>query len=618
LPQKSFVLAGLAGIALLAVAAPARADDPVSHHAVAGLDLTVTGDLKGFTLAVSADQLAPALDVVTLALKSPTAQPPPRFSVKWAVPSHNVEGAWTPTAHFSKGTHPDWARSRLEPSMFARSAPVTALFGNDDANVLTFAISDAQSTLLSGAGVREEDGLMYSEVVFFSERHPSLTSYTAKIRIDRRPVPFQAALADVAAWWAAQPGYEPAKVPDAARQPVYSTWYNYHQKVDAAALLKELEVAKQMGFATIIVDDGWQTLDSARGYAFTGDWRPERMPDMKGFVDAAHKLGIKVMLWYAVPFVGKQAKVVDRFVKQTLRFEERLGAYVLDPRYPEVRAYLIGVYKKAMADWGIDGFKLDFIERFVADDKTVLDSTGGRDFASVNEATDRLMTDIMAELRRDKPDVMIEFRQPYIGPLIRKYGNMFRASDCPNSYLANRVRTLDLRLLSGATAVHADMIMWHAGEPVELAAFQLLNVMFSVPQVSVRLREIPKAQVDMIKFYVGYWTANRAVLLDGALGAQSPGENYPIVTASSKAKQIVGLYRDQIVRLGPSSPKAIDVINAKRSEDVVLQASADLGRVRYSIRNCQGVVTKQGTATLHAGPTAFKVPVSGLIAFERI
>ena len=62
----------------------------------------------------------------------------------------------------------------------------------------------------------------------------------------------------------------------------------------------------------------------------------------------------------------------------------------------------------------------------------MLEAKGGRDFASVNEATDRMMTDVLAELRRVKPDVMIEFRQPYIGPLIRKYGNMFRASDCPN------------------------------------------------------------------------------------------------------------------------------------------------------------------------------------------
>ena len=53
---------------------------------------------------------------------------------------------------------------------------------------------------------------------------------------------------------------------------------------------------------------------------------------------------------------------------------------------------------------------------------------------------------------------MIEFRQSYIGPAIRKYGNIFRAGDCPADILSNRIHTIDLRLTSGSTAVHSDML----------------------------------------------------------------------------------------------------------------------------------------------------------------
>jgi alpha-galactosidase len=339
---------------------------------------------------------------------------------------------------------------------------------------------------------------------------------------------------------------------------------------------------------------------------------------MKAFVDGCHALGVKVVLWYAVPFVGKNAKVAARFKDKSLRYEDRLGAYVVDPRYPEVRAYLASVYRRAIRDWGIDGFKLDFIERLVADGKTVLDATGGRDFASVNEAADRMMTDVLAELRKVKPDVMIEFRQPYIGPLIRKYGNMFRASDCPNSYLANRVKTLDLRLLTGDTAVHADMIMWHYDEPVELAAFQLLNVMFSVPQVSVRLQEIPKDHFEMVRFYTDYWRRNRAVLLDGAFEALSPNANYPVVRASRGGKQIVGVYADAVVALDGGAADSIDVINGKSSKTLVLDADRDLGRYRYVVRDCQGRAVESGDVKIPTGPRAFAVPVSGLLTLERV
>ncbi len=510
----------LASATLLPV--PLAAQEPKTLHKVGGLDIEAVGNLGGFSLELSSSGPAAGLQTVAIKLASPQPQPPPRFTLRWSLPSHDVIGHWTTGHNLHKTIHPDWSGGRLQASMFAREAPVSCLFASDDANVLTFAVSDALDTILVGSGVREEDGLIYNEVVFFSQRHESLTEYSARLRIDRRPVPYWTALKDVAAWWAEQKGYEPAAVPEPARQPVYSTWYNYHQSVEAAVLLKEVAVAKRMGFESIIVDDGWQTLDTARGYAFTGDWQPERIRDMKGFVDGCHKLGVKVMLWYAVPFVGKNAKVAERFKGKSLRFEERLGAYVLDPRYPEVREYVTDIYRKALRQWGLDGFKLDFIERFVADDETVLAAGDGRDYASVNEATDRMMTDVLAELTKIKSDVMIEFRQPYIGPLIRKYGNMFRASDCPNSYVANRVKTVDLRLLSGATAVHADMTMWHYGERVEIAALQLLNVLFSVPQVSVRLQEIPKDHFAMVQFLTSYWNANRSVLLDGEFEAHAP------------------------------------------------------------------------------------------------
>jgi alpha-galactosidase len=606
---------GLTAIVFL-LAGSARAAVTRSVHKVGDVDLEVSGELQGFSLVVSADRLEDGLHVVTMKLTSGKAQPPPSFTVRWGVPSHGVAGQWTPGRHLDKGIKPDWARSRLEPSMFAKGAPVVALFGGDNRNVLAFAASDALDTVLTGAGVREEDGLIYSEVQFFTERHQALSEWTGQLRIDRRPVPYHEALRGIGEWWAEAPGQRPAAVPAAARSPMYSTWYNFHQNLDPQALLAELAVGKTLGLDTVIVDDGWQTMDDHRGYAFTGDWRPERFPDMKGFVEACHKLGVKVMLWYAVPFVGQKARVAEQWKSRTLRLEERMGAYVLDPRFPEVRRFVIGIYDRAIRDWGIDGFKLDFLERFTADPGTVLEARDGRDLGSVNEATDRMMTDVMGELRKVRSDVMIEFRQPYIGPLIRKYGNMFRAGDCPNSYLANRVKTIDLRLLSGDTAVHSDMIMWHPAEAVESAALQLLNVMFAVPQLSVRLKAIPSEQLEMLRFYLGYWTRNRKVLLDGTLAPLFPAQNYPVVSARTDDKQIAALYSDAFVSV--KGKRALDVINAKSSTAVPLLVEQDLGGFRYVISDCRGRAVKKGRVVLRKGMTSFEVPPSGMIALEPV
>src|SRR6185436_6290867 len=291
---------------LLLTLALAVTPESKRSHKVAGLDLEVLGDMKGFALDLATVELEPNLAVVDIKLTSPTPQVPPSFTLEWAIPAHNVAGHWSTGRNLDKSVKPDFASSRLQPSMFARN------------------------TVVTGAGVSEEHATIRNQVTFFSEKHERLTEYRAKLRLDRRKVPYYTALAGVSDWWAKQPDYAPASVPEPARLPMYSTWYNYHQSLDPKVLLDEVAAAKRMGFDAIIVDDGWQTMDTGRGYAFTGDWKPERIPDMKGFVDGCHKLGVKVLLWYAVPFVGKNAQVTARLKDKTLRYEDRLGAYVLD------------------------------------------------------------------------------------------------------------------------------------------------------------------------------------------------------------------------------------------------------------------------------------------------
>ena len=602
---------------LLGTQLPAQ---PARTVTVAGFEVGITTDLGGFELKTDVVKIGDGVERLDLTLTSPRPTQPPRVALKWRIASHDVAGHWMTSRVLNKAIRPDWTSGRLQPTMFAKEAPVSALFSSTNRNVLTFAVSDALNTIQIGSGVREEDGWIYNEVIFFSERHKQVTEYKASVRLDRRNVPYETALKAVAEWWAAQPGYAPAPVPAAAWGPVYSTWYNYHQSVDSAELLKELEVARQLGFESIIVDDGWQTLDTNRGYAFTGDWKPERMTDMKAFVERSQQLGVKVVLWYAVPFVGRNASMATRFKDKSLRFTPTgLAAYTLDPRYPEVREYLIDIYRTALREWKLDGLKLDFIDRFVADEQTVLEAVGGRDYASVNEGADRLMTDVIAELKKINPDVMLEFRQPYIGPLIRKYGNMFRASDSPNAYLTNRVKSVDLRLLGGTTAVHGDMIMWHETEPVEKAALQLLNILFTVPQVSVKLREIPKEHLAMTRFYLDYYNRNRDVLVKGDIDAPFPSMNYPVVRGYAGDKQIVALYTDLVLTVDRSRPTArIDVVNAKGSRQVVLSMPQDLGTYRYEIRDCLGRTVTQGQTTLRKGLVELDVPLSGLVSFERV
>ncbi len=603
---------------ILAVDSQAQFDKhPVAQTIpIPALDIVidVTRDTTEWQLQWSTTEVEPGLIHLDLHFSNSTPIAPTEVLFKWKIPSNGIAGIWHPVAWWKKSIRPDWAGDLLQ-SRAARNAPVINYFNHDDGNILTIACSDAVNTVSMHGSIREEDANLYSRLRLFTEAMPAMTDYRTQIWLDSRDISFDQAVQAVAQWWTTFDDLQPAPVPDLARLPMYSTWYSYHQTLKTDDLLTECKKGYDLGYRAIIIDDGWQTLDANRGYAYCGDWQPERIPDLKGFVQKVHNTGMKFLLWYSVPFIGLKSKSYERFKDKFLFERKGLDAFVLDPRYPEVRQYLVETYKKAMIDWNLDGFKLDFIDDFAAQKDTELTKAGGRDYASVNEAVDRLMTDILRELRAIKPDVLVEFRQGYIGPAMRKYGNMFRAGDCPIDAVTNRQRTVDLRLTSGTTAVHSDMLMWGPEEPPEVAALQLLNILFSVPQLSVRLAEIPTKHLQMIRFYTQYWVDNREVLLDGHFEARQPLANYPVVMSTLNNHRIVGLYADHWLDLDPTLTR-MDVVNGKTSDKVVVGVNQQ-GVYKIVVYDCLGEVISEEEVGLMPGMHAFEVPGAGLVSFQR-
>lgn len=556
------------------------------------------------------------LTYLTLKLTAEKKAQPPRLSIKWDIALKNIAGIWTPGRNLTKYLNPGWKEVPLN-SRATTNGPVVLLYGYDNLNRFAFACSDALNSINLGAGINETSTKLDVEVQLFNEPQPDIDHYEITIRLDTRPQPYWNTLSEVAKWWENMPAYKPAAVPEHARLPMYSTWYSYHQDFSAKQLEEECLKAKAIGCETIIVDDGWQTLDSSLGYAYTGDWDPLRIPDMRELADHIHRTGMKVMLWYSVPFVGERSKTYLMFKGKYLYYKTRWKAYVLDPRFPEVRKYLIDKYLQALKDWKIDGFKLDFVDSFLPDENTEQTIANGRDYASVNEAVDQLLTDVLLKLHEVKPDIIVEFRQSYIGPLMRKYGNMFRAGDSPYDALSNRVKTTDIRLLSGYTATHSDMLMWNKNEKTEVAALQLLNVIFSVPQISVRLGEIPTAQQQMLKFWLAFWRQNRDVLLDGKFEPSHPDMNYPVITATTDSKQVTALYIPQsVVLIDTVLPAELDVINANLSNQVILDLNLNAGTKTVDVRDCTGKLIATKKISLGIGIHQFDVPPSGLLTIR--
>ena len=148
----------------------------------------------------------------------------------------------------------------------------------------------------------------------------------------------------------------------------------------------------------MIVDDGWQTDETNGGYAYCGDWKPflPKIKDMASHVKRVHDMGLKYILWFSVPFIGIKSENWENFKDKILYFDESKQTGILDPRYREVRQFLISVYKDALMQWDLDGFKLDYIDWF--ENKENVLPNKNMDIPVLADAVDALMVEIRREL----------------------------------------------------------------------------------------------------------------------------------------------------------------------------------------------------------------------------
>ncbi len=538
-------------------------------------------------------------------------QPPSSFTLTWKFPVKDCFSVWSPTFGSSHQLCPNWARQTTS-SRLAMMMPIHQINSISGKNRLCISLSDAVTPTSISTGVCEEDACLDCIVSFFTIPVASLCEYKVTLRLDMRDIPYYDSIYEVSEWWEKDCGYTPMNVPEAARLPMNSLWYSYHQMLDVEDIIKECRLSKPMGMDTVIIDDGWETDDVNRGFAFCGDWElaTSKIPDMKDFIKRIHDTGMKVMLWYSVPNMGIKSKNYEKYKDMLLDQSGNCRDFwSLDPRYKKVRDFLINTYAEAVTKWELDGLKLDFIDSFVLRGKS-LEHDDRRDFVSLEEAIDALMTDITERLSQINPDILIEFRQNYVGPAIRKYGNMFRVADCPNDSIVNRTEIVKLRYTSGKTAVHSDMLMWHHDDPVESAALQFANILYSVPQVSVKIAKLSDEHKKMLSFYLKFWRENRDILLDGKLTAENPEANYSKVCARKDGKAVLSCYTNNVCELSDLSE--LIIVNASSQNSVIVKNAVGASFVTV---NCMGEETARGKISSKLEET--EVPCAGMIFITK-
>jgi alpha-galactosidase len=151
--------------------------------------------------------------------------------------------------------------------------------------------------------------------------------------------------------------------PEDAFDPIWCAW-GYGRGFTPAQVFETLPVVKQLGFGWAVLDDGWQVA--------LGDWRPreDKFPasdaDMKALVDRIHAAGLKAQLWWAPMAADAGSHTAREHPDWLLRNADGSTRAIswwdsqyLCPAVDGVREDAAAFARKALAEWGFDGLKID-------------------------------------------------------------------------------------------------------------------------------------------------------------------------------------------------------------------------------------------------------------------
>ena len=153
------------------------------------------------------------------------------------------------------------------------------------------------------------------------------------------------------------------------------------------------------------------------------------------------------------------------------------------------------------------------------------------------------------------------------------------------------------------------MVMWNREDRVESAALQLASILYSVPQISMKLDGLPEDHRKMLEFYLAFWRENREVLIDGKLIAANPESVYSLVCSEKDGKAIFTSYTDPLIDCGAYSE--VIAVNASRHPSLIFSGA---GGKSFRTLDCMGNTISEGE--ISESLIKIDVPLCGMVEIK--
>lgn len=550
----------------------------------------IQGVLTPFEASIDIQEVGMQKYVLSIYLHSAYAATPPAFHATVKFPKDKINQIWNSKTWSNKSyfSIPSYDRAAADFSI------ISGLTINDQ-NQITFTCKDAYKAKFVSSNINEEGDSIVFNLGFFEDNPPlsKLQDYQAEVLVDFRNVHFSKAIYDASSWFLDDEFKVGVASVDTTNVPAYSTWYPMHRNIPLENITRELDSLKTFHFKSVLVDDSWQALvrmkvDTAYSY------EENSLKTMNLFKTKCANMGLPLYLWYSYPFMGGNPVVLKKFEGKYIRYRAPRQMYVLDPRYADVRRYLVSTYVNFLNDWQFNGYWFDFLKGFYPKEGAVLDEDKGRDFVSIDLAVDTLYAELKDRLQRIKSDVFMGQIFPIVGPNLVSYQNFLTGFVGVENVQVVREKMVNNRLLFGKFTPFMEVVAINQRETEVDVARKLQSVLFGNPYLSFYTSTLPEPTKKTIRFWLSYWKKNYDVIFDGNFEPLQVSRFYPVIKVDNDQKTIYSIYEDYTVNLPANLTKTYDVINSKVTGNVQFLISRQGLQYNFEVFNCMGESVEKG------------------------
>lgn len=572
--------------------------------------IRIEGALSPFEAAVDIKESGLQKYIVSIYLHSTFAAVPPAFNLTVKFPKDKINQIWNSKTWSNKSSFsiPSYDRAAAGFSI------ISGLTINDQ-NQITFACKDVYQAKFVSSNVREEGDSVIFSLGFFEDNPPlsNLQDYQAEVLVDFRNIHFSKAIYDASSWFLAEEFKTSPVSVDTTNVPVFSTWYPMHRNIPLENITRELDSLRTFNFKSVLVDDGWQALVNMKvDTSYT--YEENSYKTMNLFRQKCQEMKLPLYLWYSLPFMGGNPVVMKKFDGKYIRYRAPRQMYVLDPRYAEVRKYLVSTYANFLEEWKFDGYWFDFLKGFYPSEGQVMDENKGRDFVSIDLAVDTLYSDMKARLKSINPNVFMGQKFAVVGPNLISYQNFLTGFvGVDNTTQIVREKMVNNRLLYGKYTPFMEVVAISPNDKPTDIARKLQAVLFGNPYLSFYITTLPVESKQTIRFWLDYWKKNYKTIVEGEFEPMQVSRFYPIIKVEDDRKMIYMLYEDYTINLPVNLTRPIEVINSKMTGNVQFMLSKPGLLYHYEMFDCLGNSVEKGSLKSKKNTVDLTVPPAGYV-----